>query len=101
MKSPLSFARFSLSLLLLVLLSAVSVASAQDQYAVVKDWESFNLAGRTIAPAATGAVSVDVLQLVRGIVFDKHGRVFKDPEIRRFLDSRTWYKAAPGFDNSR
>jgi hypothetical protein len=38
---------------------------------------------------------------VRGIVFGKHGRVFKDPEIRRFLESRTWFKANPDFQNSK
>ena len=101
MKSPLSFSRFSLSLLLLALLSAFSVARAQDEYAAVKDWESFNFAVRTIAPADIGTLSIVDLKLVRGIVFGKHGRVFKDPEIRRFLESRTWYKAAPDFDNSK
>lgn len=101
MKSPVSFSRFSLPLLLLALLSAFSVASAQDEYAAVKDWESFNFADRTIVAADIGALSITDLKLVRGIVFGKHGRVFKDPEIRRFLESRTWYKAGPDFDNSK
>ena len=101
MKSPLSFSQCSLPLVLLVLLSASSVASAQDEYAAVRDWESFNFADRTITAADIGALSINDLKLVRGIVFGKHGRVFKDPEIRRFLESRTWYKAAPDFDNSK
>jgi hypothetical protein len=101
MKSPLEFSRFSLTLLFLFLLSAFSVASAQDEYAAVKDWESFNFADRTIAPTDIGALSIDDLKLVRGIVFGKHGRVFKDPDIRRYLESRSWYKAAPDFDNSK
>jgi hypothetical protein len=86
---------------LLFPLSAFSVASAQDEYAAVKNWESFNFADRTIAAADISALSIDDLKLVRGIVFGKHGRVFKDPEIRRFLESRTWYKAAPDFDNAK
>ena len=101
MKSPGSFSRFSLPLLLVILLSAFSAASSQDEYAAVKNWESFNFADRTIAPADIAALSIYDLKLVRGIVFGKHGRVFKDPEIRRFLESRTWYKAAPDFDNSK
>ena len=101
MKSPLRFARLSLPLLLLILLSAFSVASAQDEYAAVKTWESFNFADRAIAAADIAALSIDNLKLVRGIVFGKHGRVFKDPEIRRFLESRAWYKAAPDFDNAK
>ena len=101
MKSLFSFARLSLPLLLLVLLAGFSVASAQDEYAGVKTWEAFDFGGRTIVTADLGALSIDDLKLVRGIVFGKHGRVFKDPDIRRFLESRTWYKAAPDFDNSK
>lgn len=101
MKSSLDFSRFSLSLLLLLLVSAFSIARAQDEYAAVNTWESFNFAERTIAPADLGKLEIDDLKLVRGIVFGKHGRVFKDPEIRRFLESRTWYKPAPDFDNTK
>jgi hypothetical protein len=100
MKSPFSFSRLSLPLMLLVLLSAFSVASAQDEYAAVKTWETFDFAGRSVAPADLSALTLDDLKLVRGIVFGKHGRVFKDPDIRRFLESRTWFKADPNFQNS-
>ena len=101
MKSPGSFSRFSLPLLLIVLLSAFSVTRAQDEYAAVKVWESFNFADRTITSADLAKLEIYDLKLLRGIVFGKHGRVFKDPEIRRFLESRTWYKAAPDFDNAK
>src|SRR6266566_4651090 len=100
MKSPFSFSRLSLPLLLLVLLSAFSVASAQDEYAAVKTWETFDFAGRSVAAADVSALTLDDLKLVRGIVFGKHGRVFKDPDIRRFLESRDWYKANVDFKNS-
>jgi hypothetical protein len=101
MKSLFSFARLSLPLLLLVLLAGFSVASTQNEYAGVKTWEAFDFGGRTIVTADLAALSIDDLKLVRGIVFGKHGRVFKDPDIRRFLESRTWYKADPNFDNSK
>ena len=100
MKSTSSFSRGSLPLLLLVLLSAFSVASAQDEYAAVKTWETFDFAGRSVAASDVSALTLDDLKLVRGIVFGKHGRVFKDPDIRRFLESRTWFKADPNFQNS-
>jgi hypothetical protein len=101
MKSPFTFSRLSLPLLVLVLVSAFSVAHAQDAYATVKTWESFNFADRSITPADLAALEIDDLKLVRGIVFGKHGRVFKDPAIRQFLESRSWYKASPDFDNSK
>jgi hypothetical protein len=100
MKPLLSFSRFSLPMLLLVLLSAFSVASAQDEYTAVKTWETFDFAGRSVSRADLSAQSLDDLKLVRGIVFGKHGRVFKDPDIRRYLESRPWFKADPNFQNS-
>src|SRR5712692_10704659 len=99
MKSPLSFWQ-SLPLLLLILFSAFSVAKAQDEYAAVKTWETFDFASKSIGPADVGALSLDDLKLVRGIVFGKHGRVFKDPDIKRYLDSRPWFKADANFQNS-
>ncbi len=100
MKSPFGFSRLSLPLLLLVLLSAFSAASAQDEYAAVKTWETFDFSSRSASPADISALALEDLKLVRGIVFGKHGRVFKDPDIKRFLESRTWFKADPNFQNS-
>src|SRR5437588_5353824 len=98
MKSPFSFARLFLPLLLL--LSCSAFVHAQDEYAGVKNWETFDFARKRIGPADINALAIDDFKLVRGIVFGKHGRVFKDPDIRRFLESRTWYKADPNFQNS-
>src|SRR6266404_9460663 len=100
MKSPFSFSRLSLPLLLLLVLSGFSVARAQDEYTAVKTWETFDFANRGVAPADLSALPLDDLKLVRGIVVGKHGRVFKDPDIKRFLESRTWFKADPNFQNS-
>jgi hypothetical protein len=100
MKSPFSFSRLSLPLLLLMLLSAVSTASAQDEYKAMKTWETFDFATRSVAPADISALELVDLQLLRGIVFGKHGRVFKDPDIRRYLESRPWFKADANFQNS-
>lgn len=40
------------------------------------------------------------LKLLRGIIFGRHGRVFKDSEIKNYLDEQPWYKANPDFNNS-
>ena len=98
MKSLFSFSR--LPLLLMLVLSAFSVASAQDEYKAIKTWETFDFAGHRVAAADISALELDDLKLVRGIVFGKHGRVFKDPDIKRFLESRIWFKADPNFQNS-
>ena len=100
MKSPFRFSRLAPPLLLILVLSAFSVANAQDEYAALKTWESFDFGARSVATADMSALALEDLKLVRGIVFGKHGRVFKDPDIKRFLDSRTWFKADPNFQNS-
>ena len=100
MKSPFRLSRFSLPLLLLIILTAFSV-KAQDDYPALKNWETFDFAGRTIKTADLSSLSIEDLKLVRGIVFGRHGRVFKDPDIRRFLESRPWFKSDPNFDNSK
>lgn len=99
MKSPVSYLRIVFPLIVL-LFSTSFVAHAQDEYASMKSWESFDFAGKTMTSADIRGLEEYDLKLVRGIVFGKHGRVFKDPEIRRYLESRPWFKADPNFQNS-
>ena len=100
MKSPFRFSRLAPPLMLILVLSAFSVANGQEEYAALKTWENFDFGVRSVATADMSALALEDLKLVRGIVFGKHGRVFKDPDIKRFLDSRTWFKADPNFQNS-
>jgi hypothetical protein len=96
MKSPFQL-RSLISLLLL--LAAFSVASAQD-YSEMKQWESFDFATKRISTADVAKVKPENLQLMRGVVFGKHGRIFKDWEIKTYLQSRDWYKPNQNFTNS-
>ncbi len=84
---------------LLLLLAAFSVASAQD-YSEMKQWESFDFASKRISAADVAKVRPESLQLMRGVVFGKHGRIFKDWEIKTYLQSRDWYKPQTNFTNS-
>src|SRR3954462_3954698 len=97
MKSPVRYLRFVLPLLLLF---PSSLFAQTDEYVSVKKWETFDFAGQSLKSADAAALEEWELKLVRGIVFGKHGRVFKDPEIRRYLESRPWFKADPNFQNS-
>jgi hypothetical protein len=40
------------------------------------------------------------LKLLRGIVFGRHGRVFKDRDIQAYLKEQAWYKPVNAFGNS-
>lgn len=99
MKSLVSTLRKTLPLLL-VLFCASFVARAQDDYPSMKTWESYDFAVKKITKADISSLEIDDLKLLRGVVFGKHGRVFKDPQIRLFLESRPWFKADPNFQNS-
>src|SRR5438270_13408199 len=98
MKSPFSLVRQTLPLLL-VLFCASFVARAQDDYPSIKTWESYDFAGKTMAPAEVVSPETDDLKLLRGTVFGNHGRVFKDTDIRRSLSSRPWLRVGSSFQN--
>src|SRR5918999_4255012 len=97
MRSPFQL-RSLISLLLL--LGAFSIASAQDNYPEMKQWESFDFASKRISATDVARVTAENLELMRGVVFGKHGRIFKDWEIKTYLQSRDWYKPNPNFTNA-
>jgi hypothetical protein len=44
--------------------------------------------------------AVDDFALLRGVVFGKRGRVFKERSIQDYLEKQPWYKPNPNFSNS-
>jgi hypothetical protein len=84
-------------LALCVVVCASLSAQAQDNLQV---WESFDFAGTSIKPSQIQSLPLDDLKFLRGIVFGRHGRIFKDSEIKYFLESKSWYKPNPDFNNS-
>jgi hypothetical protein len=88
--------RFVFSLCALLLVLAVS-ASAQDTLA---PWKEFDFGRNAIKPAQIQPLVLYELKLVRGLIFGRHGRVFKDTEIKMFLEEQPWYKPNDGFANS-
>ena len=100
MKSPVTPYRFLATVFLVASLSAFSSVFAQDEYANIKNWETFDFRGHNITAKDLSALTLYDLKFVRGIVFGKHGRIFKDPDIKRYLQSRDWYKPDGEFKNS-
>src|SRR5262247_1805906 len=87
----------SLVLALFVLVCASLSTQAQDNLQV---WESFDFAATPIKSSQIQSLPLEDLKYVRGIVFGRHGRVFKDAEIKYYLESKSWYKPNPEFKNS-
>jgi hypothetical protein len=90
--------RLRMTLFLLTLLVSFSfTVTAQDS---LDAWKDFDFARTPVKPAQIQSLYLEDLKLLRGIVFGKHGRVFKDAEIKTYLDAQSWYKANPDFNNS-
>jgi hypothetical protein len=53
--------------------------------------ESVDFTRHQLALDAGGTLSLAHLRLIRGIVFGRHGRIFKEQDIQRYLESRPWY----------
>jgi hypothetical protein len=87
-----------------LLLFAVLLASALSVYAqepqAISKWESFDFAHKSLMESQLSKTPLDELRLMRGIVFGRHGRVFKEVDIKSYLEGRPWYKPAPNFENS-
>lgn len=89
--------RFRLFLLSVFLIAASFSANAQDS---MQRWQNFDFAKSALKQADLAPVPLDDLKLMRGIVFGRHGRVFKDAEIATYLTAQDWYKPAADFQNS-
>jgi len=99
--------------LLITLIVAAASAHAQDvdPAARAARWREFNkhafdkfdFAKKRLPPSALKGLredeNADDFALLRGVVFGKHGRVFKERPIQDYLEKQAWYKAARSFSN--
>lgn len=89
---------FRRSILLLVLIACTSFAvQAQDP---IDAWKNYNFRNDPIKQAQVQTLELYELKLIRGLVFGRHGRIFKDGEISSFLKDQSWYQPNPEFTNS-
>lgn len=93
------FPRFGSRLLLIAVLigAGAFTVSAQDN---MERWQSFDFAKSALKPGDLTGLPLGDLKLLRGIVFGRHGRIFKDAEIKTFLEGQDWFKANPNFSNA-
>ena len=72
-------------------------AVAQDPMAALKE---IDFSKTLLKQTQIRNLTLEDLKLLRGIVFGRHGRVFKDLDIKSYLEEQPWYKANPDFRNS-
>jgi len=86
--------------ILLVLLIAVSSLTVLAQQDPVDGLKAVDFSKTALKQVQLQKLSPEDLKLLRGIVFGRHGRVFKDNDIKVYLEEQSWYKPNPDFNNS-
>ncbi len=74
-----------------------------------QNWQKFDFVKRKLTKAQLNKLDKDdlkdygvvgELELLRGVVFGKNGRVFKERPIQDYLEKQAWYKSKDSFSNS-
>ncbi|MCA1624980.1 MAG: YARHG domain-containing protein [Acidobacteria bacterium] len=69
-----------------------------------KNWDNFDFTKKKVTKAQLGKLksdgAVDELVLLRGVVFGKRGRIFKERSIQDYLEKQPWYKPKADFSNA-
>jgi len=87
----------SILLVLLIAFSSLTVLAQQDPMDGLK---ALDFSKTSLKQVQLQKLSPEDLKLLRGIVFGRHGRVFKDNDIKVYLEEQSWYKPNPDFRNS-
>lgn len=80
----------------LLLLICAATASAQDN---LKKYQTFDFSKKVLTKAELGKLEEFELGNLRGIVFGKRGRIFKEQSIQDYLAKQKWYKPNSNFSN--
>jgi hypothetical protein len=103
------FKQICLGILLISSVSLIVSAQVEDEKEFAKHkWDKFDFKKKKVTKAQLDKLvyygddpdPVDELAIVRGILFGKRGRVFKERPIQDYLEKQAWYKPNPNFKNS-
>jgi hypothetical protein len=96
----------------LLLFAAATFAQDVDPAARAARWREFNRHNfdkfdfrmKRLTPAVLKDLhedeNADDFALLRGVVFGRHGRVFKEQSIQQYLEKQPWYKPDKRFSNA-
>ena len=83
---------------IIMILAISAQIFAQD---ALKKWHKFDFAKTVVKRAELDKIDADNLPFLRGIVFGKRGRIFKEPLIQEYLSWQSWYKPNKNFDSKQ
>src|SRR5947209_12511004 len=103
-----------ITVLLLAVLAFAMYTAAQDVDVTARNarWKEFNshnfdkwdFAKQKLTKSKIANLkedeNADDFALLRGVVFGKHGRIFKEQSIQQYLAKQPWYKPNPKFSNA-
>ncbi len=85
--------------MLAILLFSISIFAQVDE-ARLKKWQKVDFSKTLVKKSQLKDFANEDLQAMRGLVFGKRGRIFKERFIQDYLEKQSWYKANPKFDNA-
>jgi len=91
--------RRSLVALAFVVASASALAAGAQENTFEK-LQTLDFSKQKLAREQLKELSLWDLQMLRGVVFGRHGRVFKDRDIQAYLREQEWYEPNPNFTNA-
>jgi hypothetical protein len=86
--------------LFLLFLATLFPQALKAQCEFISDYDTTDFSKRTFKREELESLALSDLKLLRGLIFGRHGRLFKDPEIDGYLKCRPWFKPNPDFQNS-
>lgn len=95
--------------ILLLFTFALGVFAQDERQAIYKEfnkqnWQKIDFAKTKLTKARLAKLKteqeVSELELLRGVVFGKRGRIFKEKAIQEYLEKQAWYKPNPNFSNA-
>ena len=89
--------RFKVVFVLSLIAVAALRVSAQDP---LDAWKDFDFGKTSIKASQIQPLELQDLKMLRGIVFGRHGRIFKDSDIKAYLQEQSWFKPNADFKNS-
>jgi len=89
--------RFKVVFVLSLIAVAALRVSAQGP---LDAWKDFDFGKTSIKASQIQPLELQDLKMLRGIVFGRHGRIFKDSDIKAYLQEQSWFKPNPDFKNS-
>lgn len=80
--------------------ATVKTAARQQPPSALEKAEALDFSKKAVTRDELKELDLWDLKMLRGVVFGRHGRVFKDRDIQSYLRDKAWYKPEPNFANS-